>query len=110
MPRYRERDLLMSIPRHYDDLSDDVKERYQAIHLMICESEWEEYQRGVDSGAVWHLEGSIGRAAMDALETGAVLLGTEATRDAYGNEVPAFWMVQEGSKGSLSLAESHYAN
>lgn len=60
-------------------------------------------QKLINSGTVWKLQGSYGRSAMDALEAGLVMLGTESHRDYYGNFVPARTMVEEGTKGSRGL-------
>lgn len=61
-------------------------------------------QELIDSGNAWRLEGSIGRACMAAIESGDAILGPTPTRDAYGNLVPAWWMVQPGTKGSPEFA------
>lgn len=58
----------------------------------------------INSGAAWRLEGSIGRAAMRAIESGDAILGREGHRDYYGNYVPSRYEVQEGTKGSLLYA------
>lgn len=58
------------------------------------------FQSMVNSGAVWSMEGSMGRGTMDMLESGFLMLGTERTRDYYGNTIPSRFDVEEGSKGS----------
>lgn len=57
----------------------------------------------INTGTVWSLPGSYGRAAMAALEAGDVMLGTEPGRDYWGNRIPARHEVQEGTKGSRGL-------
>jgi hypothetical protein len=66
----------------------------------------DELQGLIDSGAAWQLEGSVGRAAMAAIEEGRCILGPEATRDAYGNWVPSRDEVQPGTKGSREYQEA----
>lgn len=52
-------------------------------------SEAANMQKWIDSGTVWHLEGSIGRAAMDMINNGQCILGEKGHKDAYGNYVPS---------------------
>jgi hypothetical protein len=54
----------------------------------------------VDSGQVWRMEGSLGRAAMAAIEAGEIALGPVGHRDYWGNYVPARDEVAPGTKGS----------
>ena len=58
-------------------------------------------QQLVDSGDAWRLEGSVGRAAMDAIEDGLIALGPEGHHDYYGNYVPSRDEVESGTKGSV---------
>ena len=62
-------------------------------------------QHAIDTGLAWRLEGSIGRAAMDAIEAGVCVLGEEGHRDYYGNYVPSRHEVEPGTKGSLEYQE-----
>lgn len=55
----------------------------------------------IDSGVVWKMEGSAGRAAMDALESGVCFLPEEAHTDYYGNRIPSRNDLKEGTKGTL---------
>ena len=59
----------------------------------------------IDSGMAWRLEGSVGRAAMAAIEDGACVLGEVGHRDYWGNYVPSRHEVEPGTKGSLEYAE-----
>ncbi len=45
-------------------------------------------QKLVDSGEIWHLEGSIGRMAADLLENGYLKYPENRTYDFYHNPVP----------------------
>lgn len=57
----------------------------------------------IDAGH-WGLEGSIGRAMMRAIEDGRCILGPEPARDYWGNRIPAEYMVERGTKGSIEYA------
>lgn len=61
-------------------------------------------QELIDTGQAWQLEGHIGRQCMAAIEAGEAMLGSKPHRDFYGNLVPAWWMVEAGSKGSPEFA------
>lgn len=60
-------------------------------------------QRAINSGMAWKMQGSYGRAAMEALESGACMLGREAQRDYWGNVIPGRDDVKPGTKGSKAL-------
>ena len=82
------------------------------------EASQEEYyqamQRAINNGMAWKMQGSYGRAAMDALEAGHCMLGRERQRDYYGNLIPSRDDVAPGTKGSKALViKNHgkkYAN
>ncbi len=57
-------------------------------------------QELIDDGHAWHLEGSVGRELMRAIESGEARLGHRPARDYWGNHIPAWWMVEPGSLGS----------
>ena len=64
-----------------------------------------EYLQGlIDSGAAWRLEGSVGRAAMEAIEGGWCILGETGHRDYWGNYIPSRHEVAPGTKGSIEYA------
>ena len=58
----------------------------------------------IDSGMAWRLEGSVGRAAMDAIENGDCILGEVGHRDYWGNYIPSRHEVEPGTKGSIEYA------
>jgi len=62
-----------------------------------------ELQSLIDTGT-WGLEGSIGRAMMRAVESGECVLGPHPAYDYWGSRIPAYWEVQEGTKGSVTYA------
>lgn len=61
-------------------------------------------QRAINSG-MWGLQGSYGRAMMEAINNGYCLLGKSRARDYYGNVIPSRDDVKEGTKGSISFVE-----
>jgi len=67
--------------------------------------ELDDLQGLIDSGMAWRLEGSVGRAAMDAIENGECILGEVGHRDYWGNYIPSRHEVEPGTKGSLEYAE-----
>lgn len=82
---------------HYENLSsDDTDEQIAGMQGLI------------DSGAAWKLEGSVGRAAMAALESGACHLPAVPHTDYYGNRVPAYFMVEPGTKGSIQCWQEYH--
>jgi len=56
-------------------------------------------QRAINSG-MWSMQGSYGRAMMDAINDGKCLLGLKDARDYWGNTIPSRLLVKEGTKGS----------
>lgn len=62
-------------------------------------------QRAINRG-MWSLQGSYGRAMMDAISSGRCLLGPAAARDYWGNVIPSRDDVKEGTKGSISFVEA----
>jgi hypothetical protein len=65
-------------------------------------------QRAINSGMAWKLQGSYGRAAMDALESGCNMLGSSGCYDYYGNYVPSRTQVEDGTKGSRGLVVERF--
>ena len=59
----------------------------------------------MNSGQIWHFEGSVGRAASDMLEAGILFLGENRTSDYYGNTIPARTDLKDGTKGTLGNAQ-----
>jgi hypothetical protein len=64
-------------------------------------------QRAINGGS-WSLQGSYGRAMMDAITSGRCLLGTARARDYWGNLIPSRTDVQEGTKGSREYVLDAY--
>lgn len=75
---------------------------YEALYEADATVEEQEecYQRLINSGDAWRLEGHVGRTAMHLIEHGTCMLGTSGHRDYWGNYVPGRDEVQAGTKGS----------
>jgi hypothetical protein len=58
-------------------------------------------QEQINSGLAWRLEGSVGRHAMQLLESGVCMLPKKKVIDYYGNTVPSRDMIKKGTKGSF---------
>jgi len=68
-------------------------------------SEIKKMQKMINSGICWHLEGSVGRYAMDMINNGYCYLGLKGHRDYWGNYVPSRFEVQKGTKGSIEFVK-----
>ena len=71
--------------------------------IWECETEADEIkamQALINSGQAWHMEGSIGRRAMELLDAGLCELGEKAFFDYWGNKVPSRFEVKAGTKGA----------
>jgi hypothetical protein len=63
-------------------------------------------QKAINGGA-WSMQGSYGRAMMDAITSGHCMLGRDQCRDYYGNTIPSRDDVQQGTKGSYNYVIKH---
>lgn len=66
------------------------------------------YQRIVNSGDAWKLEGYVGRTAMALIDDGKIMLGKQAHKDYWGSRVPSRDNVKSGSKGSYQYVVYKY--
>lgn len=82
----------------------DSLEAVEALESESADEQIEGLQALINSGAAWRLEGSVGRAAMDAIEAGLCVLGEEPHYDYWGNRVPSRYEVEPGTKGSVEYA------
>ena len=69
-----------------------------------------EYQKLINSGQAWYLEGSIGREAMNLINNGYCYLGLTGHKDFYGNYVPGRYEVKPGTKGSIEFVKNCNTN
>lgn len=70
---------------------------------------YDQLQQLIDTGMAWNMEGAIGRAAMDALQSGACMLPTTSRSDYYGSRVPSRFQVKNGSAGSYANSVNFYS-
>ena len=82
----------------------------QDITNLQKEYGFSEMQESINSGLCWKMEGSVGRAAMDAIKAGACMLGEEGHNDYWGNYVPSRSEVKEGTKGSVEFASKFWSD
>lgn len=71
---------------------------------------YDKMQNIITTGAVWHMEGSMGREAMHLLEMGACFLPTKPRWDYYGNRIPSRGELQQGTKGTIQNSIQFYEN
>ena len=73
----------------------------------INEAEYyESIQRAINSG-MWSMQGSYGRAMMQAINDGKCLLGLKPASDYWGNVIPSRLQVKEYTKGSWDYVKEH---
>lgn len=77
---------------------------YQQVMRMQIAYGYDKMQALINEGAVWQMEGSMGRAAMDMLNAGVCYLPKQPKRDAYGNRIPARQELKAGTKGTFQNA------
>lgn len=58
------------------------------------------FQKLINSGDVWHLQGSYGRRAMQLLKERKCELATIPFKDAYGNRIPSRYELEPGTAGA----------
>jgi len=73
---------------------------------MSNKTEIKQYQKLINSGQAWTLEGSVGRYAMDLINNGYCYLGLKGHKDYWGNYVPGRYEVKPGTKGSILFVKN----
>jgi hypothetical protein len=58
-------------------------------------------QNMINDGSIWKFEGSMGRFAMECLESGICMLPKVKTFDYYGNLLPPRQILKKGTKGTF---------
>jgi len=74
------------------------------------EASEEDYTRAIQAAinsGMWGLQGSYGRAMMEAIEAGYCALGSLPSRDYWGNRIPSRDEVEAGTKGSVEFVGEH---
>lgn len=67
-------------------------------------------QRQINSGLIWKMQGSAGRAAMDAIKAGYCLCGHKPAADYWGSIVPSRDDLQAGTFGTIEYVAQHHGN
>ena len=81
---------------------------YKTIRRLQEENGVASMQRLIDNGSVWHMEGSMGRNAMELLRTGQCMLPKKQYSDPYGNLIPSRDDVKTGTTGSYQNAVRYW--
>lgn len=68
------------------------------------ESYYAALQSRINDGTIWILEGSAGRAAMDAIRGGNCVLGPRGHQNYWGSPIPGRDEVKKGTLGSIEYA------
>jgi hypothetical protein len=79
----------------------------QDINVIEGEAESEldyclSLQRAINGG-MWSLQGSYGRAMMEAIEAGQCMLGQRSAVDYWRHRIPSRTEVKKGTKGSRAF-------
>lgn len=80
-----------------------IEESYDLEHYQAL-------QRAINDGQAWKFQGSYGRAMMDAIQSGACMLGEVGSYDYYGNYIPNRNEVQAGTPGSYDYVAEAMGN
>lgn len=80
------------------------------VRRLQKEHGYDDTQSLIDKGLVWHMEGSMGREAMEMLDLGICFLPLKAHRDAYGNRIPKRTDLKDGTKGTRLNAINYWRN
>ena len=82
----------------------------KTIYKMQGEYGISYYQKLINDGSIWHMEGSMGRYAIDLLNSGACMLPKTATSDAYGNKIPSRDKLVSGTKGTFENSVNFWSD
>lgn len=119
------------VPEHSPTLEQRIREAQGEPQGEAWDFDVPRLQAGIESGSIWGMEGSVGRAANDALVSGACFLPSAwkdgadrpfndetivanmavlkaPMRDYWGNLIPYREMLKPGSKGTLENSARFY--
>lgn len=71
------------------------------VKKLQAEYGYDNWQKLIESGQVWHLEGTAGRTATDLLEMGVCFLPSTRHQDYWHNTIPSRDDLKAGTKGTL---------
>jgi len=80
----------------------------EEINKLQEQYNYAEMQKLIDTGDVWKFEGSMGRSAMNCLESGICYLPEKQTFDYYKNILPSRNELQAGTKGTIENSEKFW--
>jgi len=83
---------------------------WKTIKKMQDEYGYTDLQELINTGIAWKMEGSVGRTAMSALQSGACMLPKESYFDTYGSKVPSRDELKEGSTGTYQNTVKFYSS
>lgn len=81
-----------------------LEQRYHQVHDRILSGPGKELQQLIDSGEAWT---SHNKEAMAALAEGSAVLPPSRSESYHGAPIPNYDDVEEGSTGSVGLAEKY---
>ena len=87
---------------------DDV-ENIECVNDVDESEYYRSIQRAINDG-LWNMQGSYGRAMMEAIENGYCLLGKKQFIDYYGNIIPSRFQVLSSSKGGIDYVKKTMGN
>ena len=77
---------------------------------MLFEDEIEMFQRMIDNGSVWFLQGSYQRTTMEYINSGYCSLGKKGFKNQFGAYIPSRYEVKEGERGSVGYVQKMMEN
>ena len=82
---------------------------YQKITRLQKDNGVYEMQELINSGQVWKLEGSMGRAAASLLKMGACMLPLQRHADYWGSNIKARTDLRNGEAGSFQHCANYWS-
>ena len=83
---------------------------YKKVEKLQLEMGYSRMQSMINTGIVWQMEGTIGRQAMELLNSGACMLPKSSKLDYYGNKIPSRYEVKNGTTGSFQNSVKYYSD
>jgi hypothetical protein len=80
----------------------------ETIRELQKKNGFDQIQEWIEAGTAWHLEGSVGRHAMECITEGICFLPEQSHIDYWGNKVPNRNALKPGTKGTLELSIEYW--